>query len=76
MFSLQQKRYIAKKVEELLLSIEHPEMPKERPKFHLFVGGKEDWSYAEIDPNWVFDDKDPGVNPHNERQASEWAPPE
>jgi len=75
MFSQEQKRYIAAKIERLLLEIGHPEMPTERPRFKLHVDGKEGWSWADIEPNWRFDDRDPGVNPHNERQASEWAPP-
>lgn len=65
MFSLQEKQHIAKKVEELLLSLNHPEMPKEKPKFHLRVDGAEEWSFAEIDPNWTF-------NKTNQRQVNPW----
>lgn len=69
MFSLQQKKEIAQKVEEILLSYNHPEMPKEKPMFKLKVNGKEDWSWADITPNWTFNDKNkPGVNPWNEKQ--------
>ncbi len=34
-------------------------MPKEKPKFKLHVDGKEGWSWADIEPNWVYieDDK-------------------
>lgn len=67
MFSQTEKKMIAQKVEELLLSLNHPEMPKERPMFHLRVDGKESWSWAEIAPNWTFDGKAPGVNPWNEK---------
>lgn len=68
MFSVAEKRQIAAKIEELLLSLNHPEMPKEKPKFKLHVNGKENWSWADIDPNWIFDDghKKPTVNPFNE----------
>ena len=55
MFSKAEKQMIATKIEELLLSLKHPEMPTERPKFHLRVEGKEGWSWAEIDPNWTFE---------------------
>ncbi len=58
---------IAQKIEELLLSLNHPEMPTERPKFSLHVDGKEAWSWADIKPNWVYYDGKPmGVNPFNE----------
>ena len=68
MFSMNQKIEIAKKVEEVLLSFDHPEMPKEKPMFQLHVFGKEDWSWADIAPNHTFKDKQPSVNPHNEAQ--------
>jgi len=49
------------------LELGHPEMPKERPQFHLRVDGKESWSWAEIAPNWTFDEANkPNVNPFNE----------
>ena len=54
MFSVKEKQFIAGQVEKLLLSLKHPEMPKERPVFMLRVEGKEDWSWAEIKPNWTF----------------------
>jgi hypothetical protein len=67
MFSLKEKQHIAAEVEKLLLSLNHPEMPTERPKFHLHVDGKADWSWADIEPNWTFGEaKQPGVNPWNE----------
>ena len=66
MFSRAEKVVIATKIEELLLSLGHPEMPKEKPKFHLRVDGAESWSFADIDPNWTFESKGPGVNPWNE----------
>lgn len=70
MFSLEQKKQISKAVEETLLSFNHPEMPTENPDFTLNVKGKENWSWAEIKPNWTFNETNrPGINPHNEAQA-------
>ena len=67
MFSLKEKQFIASEIEKLLLSLDHPEMPKEKPMFVLKVNGKEDWSWAEIKPNWTFGiDNPPIVNPFNE----------
>ncbi len=66
MFSVKEKKQIAKEIEELLLKLNHPEMPKEKPVFALSVMGKEDWSYAGIKPNWIFEDKELEVNPWNE----------
>lgn len=54
MFSQQEKQHIAAEIEKLLLSLEHPEMPKEKPMFELHVIGKENWSWAHITPNWTF----------------------
>lgn len=71
MFSMEQKKHIAGEVEKLLLSLDHPEMPKERPVFTLHVDGLESWSWAEIKPNWTFNAANPpGVNPWNEAQAN------
>ncbi len=67
MFSMKEKQQIAKEIEELLLKLNHPEMPKENPKFTLHVGGKEIWSFADIEPNWKYEDTKPGINPWNEK---------
>lgn len=68
MFSMNQKQKIASEVEKLLLSFNHPEMPKEKPDFNLIIRGKEHWSFAEIKPNWRFDENNkPDINPFNER---------
>ena len=56
MFSMAEKQRIAEAVEKVLLEIDHPEMPKEKPVFKLHVDGKEAWSYADIEPNWKYDD--------------------
>lgn len=69
MFSTNQKRIIAIHIEKLLLSFDHPEMPRVRPNFRLHVDGAEPWSWADIDPNWKFESKPPGQNPWNEAMA-------
>jgi hypothetical protein len=66
MFSIRQKQILARVIEETILGFEHPEMPREKPLFRLHVIGKENWSWAEIEPNWTFENKEPTVNPHNE----------
>ena len=67
MFSMEEKKKIAGDIETVLLGLNHPEMPNEKPRFHLHVDGKELWSFADIDPNWTFTAaKQPGVNPFNE----------
>jgi hypothetical protein len=54
MFSPQDKFVIAAHIEKMLLTLHHPEMPLERPRFHLHVYGEESWSWADIDPNWAI----------------------
>ena len=66
MFSMDEKVQIANAVEKVLLELNHPEMPKDKPMFNLHVDGKESWSWADIKPNWTFNDKLPGLNPWNE----------
>lgn len=67
MFSVDEKRKIAEAVEKVLLDLDHPEMPKEKPLFSLHVDGKESWSWADIKPNWIYDvNNPPGINPWNE----------
>lgn len=56
MFSVAEKQFIAAELEKLLLSLEHPEMPKEKPMFALHVDGVESWSWADIKPNHTFGD--------------------
>lgn len=55
MFSMKEKQMIAAAVEKVLLEINHPEMSKERPSFKLHVDGKEEWSWADIEPNWKYE---------------------
>jgi len=68
MFSRKEKRVIATVIEKLLLSLSHPEMPDEKPDFDIHINGKEGWSWADIKPNWKFDDglDEVGVNWFNE----------
>ena len=54
MFSAEEKQHIASEREMLLLSLNHPEMPKDKPMFSLHVDGKEVWSWADIKPNWLL----------------------
>lgn len=66
MFSISEKKQISEKIEALLLSFNHPEMPTEKPSFKIHIDGKESWSWADIEPNWTYENKEPGVNPWNE----------
>lgn len=59
MFSVEQKHKIADAVEKVLLELNHSEMPKEKMRFSLHVDGIELWSFADILPNWTFDNKNP-----------------
>jgi hypothetical protein len=64
---MEEKQMIAQKIEELLLSLNHPEMPEVKPNFTLHVDGKEAWSWADIKPNWTFGDRNPPqINKWNE----------
>ena len=67
MFSITEKQKIAAEVEKLILSFNHPEMPKEKPSFKLHIDGAESWSFADIEPNWVYEgERKPSINPWNE----------
>lgn len=66
MFSVKEKQFIAEEIEKILLRIDHPEMPKEKPCFKLHVDGKEAWSYADIEPNWKYENKEIKKNEWNE----------
>lgn len=73
MFSVAQKQIISAKIEEVLLSFKHPEMPVKKPSFQLHVKGKESWSWADIEPNWTYGkDNPPKKNPFNEEQVKEY----
>lgn len=67
MFSIEEKQKIASAIETILLELKHPEMPTEQPMFSLHVDGKESWSWADIKPNWIFDENNkPKINSWNE----------
>ena len=67
MFSVKEKQFLAAAIEKLLLELNHPEMPKEKPMFSLHVNGKEQWSWADINPNWTHvGENAPKANPFNE----------
>ena len=71
MFSVKQKQKISEEIEKLLLKFDHPEMPKEKVNFKLHVDGIEDWSWADISPNWYYNDETPpSINPFNERMET------
>lgn len=74
MFSQKEKQHIAAEVEKLLLSLNHPEMPKEFLRFKLHVDGKEAWSWADIEPNWKYQSR-PQAHPNawNEQTHEEIA---
>lgn len=55
MFSTKEKQFIADSIEKILKSLDHPEMPKEKLSFKIHIDGKEDWSWADIEPNWKWD---------------------
>ena len=67
MFSMKEKIKIADSIEKILLDLKHPEMPDKNPMFKIHIKGKEGWSWADIEPNWIFKSgKKMGVNPFNE----------
>ncbi len=66
MFSVQQKREIAEKVQALLRETNHPELPEGEIRFELTVQGAEPWSWAKIENNGAVNK--PNINPWNELQ--------
>lgn len=66
MFSVQQKRAIAEKVQAILRETQHPELPPGEIQFTLLVHGAESWSWARIQNNGAV--TNPDVNPWNESQ--------
>ena len=65
MFSVKEKQWLSAEIEKLLLSLDHPEMPKEKPSFSLHIDGKESWSWADIKPNWTFTPDNPVSIPND-----------
>lgn len=66
MFSINQKREIAAKVQSVLRETNHPELPSGEIKFVLHVYGNTSWSWADIRNNG--DVPNPTKNPWNEAQ--------
>ena len=64
MFSVRQKREISAKIQNILRSTNHPELPEGSITFTLNVSGKEVWSWAVIKNNSAV--KSPNINIHNE----------
>ena len=58
MFSVKEKQYLSSVLEEAILKLNHPEMPKEKINFFIHVDGAESWSFADITPNWAYDAKE------------------
>ncbi len=65
MFSVQQKRAISERVQQILQDTQHPELPKGEIQFHLHVDGAESWSWADIKNNGSVNN--PSINAWNER---------
>ncbi len=72
MFSVAEKRRIADQVQQILRATGHPELPAGEIRFKLHVAGAQAWSWADIENNGRI--TTPGVNPHNELQASKSRP--
>lgn len=64
MFSVVEKQKIAQALEDVLMEVNHPEMPKEKPSFTLHIDGKESWSFADILPNWTYKEQGSPQNPN------------
>ena len=73
MFSVEQKRNIADKVQQILRDTGHPELPTVGEiNFTLYVEGRVNWSWANIRNNAAV--PIPSVNPHNEAQVQNCTP--
>jgi hypothetical protein len=67
MFSHDQKRIIANRVQQILRETNHPELPADEIQFHLHVDGAEPWSWADIKNNGAVEN--PKRNPWNEQNS-------
>ena len=65
MFSMQQKREIADKIQQVLRDTNHPELSKDEIEFNIHIEGAEIWSWADIVNNGAV--KNPEVNSWNEK---------
>lgn len=66
MFSVDQKRDIAEKIQQILRNTGHPELPEGEIQFEIRIKGAESWSWACIKNNGAV--TNPGVNLWNELQ--------
>lgn len=66
MFSINQKKTISEKIQNVLRETNHPELPKGEIQFEIRIQGAEDWSWACIKNNEAV--KNPGINLWNEIQ--------
>ena len=74
MFSTDQKRWISNKIQEVLRSTNHPELPDGEIQFNLHVEGAEPWwSWADIRNNNSV--VNPETNEFNEKVAQHWVAP-
>lgn len=69
MFSVRQKREIAKQVQQVLRLTDHPELAKGEIPFQLHVEGDHPWSWADIENNGAV--LHPKTNPFNEAMDEE-----
>lgn len=67
MFSVNQKREISRKIQEIIRETNHSELPDGEINFKIHIDGAENWSWADIENNGSV--TNPSINPHNERQA-------
>jgi hypothetical protein len=51
MFSFQEKRIIARAIENTIKALNHPAIDNARICFQLHVCGKDEWEYADIEQN-------------------------
>lgn len=66
MFSVNQKRDISEKIQNILRETNHPELPEEEIQFEIRINGAESWSWACIKNNGAV--TNPGINIWNEIQ--------
>ena len=68
MFSIQQKRDISEKIQQILKDTQHPELPKGEINFAIHIKGAESWSWALIENNGAIINPEKTANPWNERE--------
>lgn len=68
MFSVRQKQEIADKIQKIIRETDHPELPEGEISFSIHIEGAGSWSWADIQNNGFYADKEPSINPWNEAQ--------